>query len=125
MPKIYRPDDKQIRREKAKYGASISMTIAEVHAERLKDFQNHPEIPWTIERKACDIGYSVTVLITGNMKDRYSGKVYSQWADMKDGGFSLSVTECLNPYQARCAVLMILSEAKYRLDTIEETDVQF
>ncbi|MGL5134548.1 MAG: hypothetical protein ACRC78_18625 [Planktothrix sp.] len=125
MPKFYKPGKQEARREKATYGASISFERKEVRQADYEALSRHDEMFWVAHKKAIDIGFSITQVQTGNIKEAYTCKVYSQWADMKDAGYSMSVTHCSNPFEALMCCLAILQACKFRLDTIPESDVEF
>lgn len=125
MPKIYRPGSAAPKREKAVYGASITFKREEVRDEDVAKMDKHAEIVWKLWQKCLDIGYSIKQLQTGNIKENYSAQCYAQWADMKDGGYTLSVTHCASPYEAVVRLLVVMQGCKFRLDTIQESDVEF
>lgn len=125
MPKTYIPGKQEERRKKANYAGSITFKLQELNQDAYNRFIEHDEIVLTTETNALDIGFSLSVTASTGIVKTYTGKVYAQYADMKDNGMSLAVEGCSTPWQARNAVLFLMNLYKYRIDKIPTDDVEF
>lgn len=124
MPRVYQVGKKVERKENAKMGQSITFERNEVPQGHLKAVQSDPEIIWETLEKSAKIGHSLTIKADGYKNDgTFKATAFGQFADMKDGGYAVSIEGCSSYLDAQQCLVAMLIMCKHRLDNLDIAEV--